>query len=193
MKKTILLTLVIAIILGFVMFWYLPSIHRLPSWQYGLREQERHKRIEECKYLSTDELIKLIDSNKDWKNFTGKKEDSKYLIFEEAIKALGSRTDEKALSKLKDIIFTFPEGQKCTAAYAISRSKNKAMVPVLCEALKRHAFYETDDVIVKALVNIDDPMALDCFIQEKDKLAYRSSREAVEKAIEKWSAVEGKQ
>lgn len=190
MKNKILLIVgiffLVALIAWFMLFVFLPQTYWSPSWQYGLREQERHRIARESKDLSTDELIARIESNRDWKDFTGRKKDEKYLAFEEAINALGSRTDGKALSKLKEIILSFPEGQKCTAAFAISKSNNKAMVPVLCEALKRHTLNYTDEVMIKALIKIDDPRALDCFIQEKDKVLSKKSREAIETATEKW-------
>ena len=174
------------ILIGFA-FWVLLNILLSPSWQYSMLNHEKHQRTEEFKNLPTEELILRIDGNRDWKKHKGWKGNSKYIQFEEAIKTLGSKTDEKALSKLKEIILSFPEGQKCTAIYAIGRSKNKGMVPVLCEALKRHTLQYTDDVIVKMLVNIDDPRALECFIQEKDKIKSKDSYEMVEQAIEKWS------
>ena len=191
MKNKVLIILVIAVativVAGFLIFEFLPKTYWSPSWQFGLFEQEKHQRAEEFKNSTTDELISYIDSNRDWKEYKGKKKDSKFIIFKEAIRALGSRTDEKAMSKLKEIILTFPEGQKWTAVSAIRESKNKAMIPVLCEALKKHTLHHTDDLIVKAIVDIDDPVALDCLIQEIDKLSYRTSRELAEKAIEKWS------
>ncbi len=191
MKNKILLILAILlaiiIIAGFMIFEFLPKTYWSPSWQYGLREQKKHQVTEEFINLSTDELIKQIDLNKDRKQYKGEKGTFKSIKYEVSISLLGSRTDEKALSKLKEIILTFPEGQKWTAISAIRKSKNKAMIPVLCEALKKHTLHHTDDLIVKALVDIDDSVALDCLIQEKDKLSYRTSRELAGKAIEKWS------
>jgi len=190
MKKILFvlaIVLITVVVTLFMVFEFLPKTYWSPSWQYGMREQRKHQQAEEFKNSSTDGLIMQIDSNRDWKKYKGRENEIKYIKFEEAIKALGSRTDEKALSKLKEIMLTFPEGQKWTAISSVRKSKNKAMIPVLCEALSKHTLKHTDGLIVQALVELDDPSALDCLTQEKDKLSYRTSRELAEKAIEKWS------
>lgn len=149
-----------------------------------------YREAESFKELTTDDLIEIIKRNEDWnKHREGTvTRHFKYGRYEGAIKVLGSKPDGKALDKLTEIIYTYPEGQKWTAIGSIGRHKNKAMLPVLCEALKRHTYWHTDDLIVDALVNIDDPAALDCLLPEKDKLRlFPLPRARLEEAIARWS------
>jgi hypothetical protein len=190
MKKILSVLAIVLVTIAvtlFMVFEFLPKTYWSPSWQYGMREQKKHQITEKFINFSTDELILEIDSNKDWRQYKGGKGDLKSIKYEVSMTLLGSRTDEKALAKLKEIIMTFPEGQKWAVISSIKKSKNKAMIPVLCEALSKHTLNHTDDLIVKALVELDDPSALSCLTQEKDKLSYRTSRELAEKAIEKWN------
>ncbi len=180
-------TILILVFIGCVQIVLMAWVYISPSWQYGLRQQKMHRSATELKNKSTEEIILKIDANRDWKKPRIWNSDSKYIVFEEAIKALGDRSDEKALAKLKEIVLTYPEGQKWTVISSIEKNKNKAMVPVLCEALKRHTLQYTDELIVKALISIDDASAMECFIQEKDKILARTSRGDMDKAIERWS------
>jgi hypothetical protein len=197
MKKKILpilgMSLLAGIIIWGVVFVFLPQTYWSPSWQYGLREQKKHQITEEFLKFSTNDLIKQIDSNRNWREYKGEQRITKSIHYEASINLLGSKTDDKALAKLKEIILTFPEGQKWAAISTIRKNKNKAMVPALCEALSKHTMNLTDNHIVQALVDLDDPRAFDCLVQEKDKLAYRTSRELAEKAIAKWSRATTKQ
>lgn len=188
MKKVAKITFysILAIIGMAITLWFFVGLYYSPSRLYGMREEERYRTINTYKSLSTDDLIQILDKNKDWNKMRGRNKDIQYVHYEEAIRALSSRTDKKALKKVEEIIYNYPEGQKGTAAVAIGESKNKAIVPVLCTALKRHTDSHTDYLIVSALYEVDDPSALDCLANEKSKLKLSYAVEKAEKAIEKW-------
>lgn len=140
--------------------------------------------------LPTEKLLEILDNNKDASKFPPS-HFNRYLMggrYVGAVTVLGSKTDQRALDKLSEIINTYPDSRtKWAAIGSIGKSKNKAMVPVICEALKRHTDNNTDRIIVEALVAINDSSARDCLIQEKDKIKWKDCRAITEKAIEKWS------
>lgn len=165
-----------------------------PGVGYGMREQRKYQAEQRYKMMDSTKLLTIVHKQfypdktiHGYFNKFFKPQDSS----EMAIKVLASRTnDSVAVQGLTDIILnkkSEPEGYKWSSIYYSGKYKNRAMLPALCGALKKHTLYHTDELIVEALVNIDDTSALNCLIQEKDKLAYKKSRALSEKAIEKWS------
>lgn len=139
--------------------------------------------------LSTEALLKIIDTNKNSNmfspsHFQSRVRGGRYIG---AIIVLGSKTDQEALEKLTTILNNGSVGEKLEVIFSIGKNKNKAMIPALCKALKNHSLWHTDNLIVDALVNIDDPSALQCFVEEKNKIESVDAQKKVAKAIEKWS------
>ena len=183
MLKNSLLTIFFVIIALII----INNIYNNPSTSYSIRNREWHKYENTYKNLSTDELVKIITIGRvsQKNNLSDLFKPKQYSHI--AKKVLASRSDPVAIQKLTEIINNDLEGNKWDVIGEIGRKKNSAMVPSLCKALKKHTFWHTDILIVRALVSIDDPSALQCFIEEKDKIESGDSRRVVEKAIEKWS------
>lgn len=194
MKKTnkilILITITMIAVVTFVL--YLVNYQGLTLYFLlvsgdsgtGTREEELFKD------LPTEKLIEIIETNKDFNEYTLTHATGYFKSgrFVGAISVLGSKIDKVALKKMREIIYNYPIGQKGIAIASIGRHKNKTMVPVLCNALKRHSYPHTDWLIVKALAEIDDPSALPCLIEEKDKLTLSYAREKAEETIALWKA-----
>jgi len=189
--KVATISLIIIIICLFFIRIYLINYEGSLLYFLGVSREHGVGYVEAEKFadLSTEKLLKIMEDNKNFKEYprTHYEGHVKFGRYIGAIKVLGSKTDKKALAKLTDIIRANNEGDKWDAISSIGRYKNKAMIPVLCEALKAHTDSNTDRIIVKALINIDDVSALDCFKQEKDKIKWKDYRSMAEKAIEKWT------
>ena len=188
-KAIVGVAIFMVVILGFGI--YLIN-HQGSTLYFMLVSGENYKGYKEARAfanLSTDELLYIIVTNKNFNQYSTRHINwyLKFGKYRGAIKVLGSKMDERAIHKLTEIIYSANEGDKWDVIGSIRDHKNKAMAPALCVALKKHTHWHTDILIVNALVNIDDPFALECLIQEKDKITSKDARLKAEKAIEKWS------
>ena len=110
-----------------------------------------------------------------------------------ALRILGSRLDDKATAKLSEIILGSNEGIKWDAIGSIKKYKNEKMLPILCQALRRHTDFHTDRLIVRALDAIDNPSALQTLLEEKDKLHFSDAQKLAEQAIHRWQPAQAAQ
>lgn len=188
--KSILILAGISLLLALLQINFLLQ----PGIGYGIREQKKY--LAEQRYKMTDslKLLKIIDvqcySGETIGGFISKffkPTDSA----EMAVNVLASRPNDKiAVQGLTDLIIgtkTTLEGDKWYPIYYAGKYKNKALVPALCSALKKHSNSHTDWLIVKALNEIDDPAALGCLVQERGKLKLSYACEKADEAIQRWS------
>ncbi len=189
--KTIIGIIFLIILCLFFVKNYIVKYHGTALYFWRVSGEHSMGYVEAKKFanLSTDELLRIIEINKSYSKYPKTHYENSIMAgrYVGAITILGSKADPEALAELTKIICSNKEGDKWDVIGAIGKYKNKAMVPVLCEALKKHNDNNTDRLIVEALVNIDDSSALECLSAEKDKIRWADVRKQAEKAIEKWS------